>query len=295
MARFGNILVGIFLGVFLYLFLSGYYLHERQRLVPLFQRNCRVLARCFVRPQKVPTVVHYLVDSDTKGSANMRGKTRENNPGYTVQRITSEKVENMLKAEFSPRIVSAYRRIHPIYTQCKRDFLSYVLMYLLGGVFLENDCWAKSLCKLIEEEDEMLLSQSTFLNSMETMGPRKAIYQRWWLVAVPKHPFFLHLIHAIAYNIENVNLLSFPIGQEGGNRLTGEVVFTESLERMVKEGMTNFRTVCSNGNGILRRTNISWGTHAYPTTSVPILQPKKIEVGVMTPNKKIVVRKKKED
>lgn len=285
MARFGNILVGIVLGVILYIFLSGYYLHERKKLVPLFERNCRVPARCFVRPQKVPKVVRYLVDSDTKGSSKMRKLTQENNPGYTVQRIAFEKVETMLEAKFSPRIVSAYRRIHPIYTQCKRDFLSYVLMYQLGGVFLENDCWAKSLCKLIEEEDEMLLSKNTFLNSMETMGRRKAFYQCWWLAAVPKHPFFLHLIHAIVHNIENANALSFPTGQEGGNRLTGETIFTESLERMVKEGMTNFRTVCSNGNGILRRT-VPWGSHPYPTTPAPILQPKKIEVGLMTPNNK---------
>ena len=286
MARFGNILVGIFVGVFLYLFLSGYYLHERQKLVPLLHRNCHVPARCFVRPQKVPKIVHYLVDADTKGSSKMRDKTREHNPGYMVQRVTLEETEKMLQETFSPRIVSAYRRIHPLYVQCKREFLSYVLVYLVGGVFLENDCWAKPLCKLIEEGDEMLLSQRTFLNSVEAMGDNKATYQRWWMVAVPKHPFFFHLIHAIAYNIENVNLLSFPTGHEGGVRLTGETIFTTSVDRMVKEGMTNFRTVCSDGNGIFRRT-LPWGSHLYPTSTVPLLQPKKVEMGFMTPNPKM--------
>ena len=286
--KIGNIVMGILLALVLYVFVSGYYLHERQKFNPLLQRNCKVPARCYVREQTIPATIYRLVNSDTKDFGNVQKRTLRHNPGYTQKKVTMKEAEALFVQHFPKRMVDAYRRVNPVYEQCKRDILCYAMMYVHGGVFLENDCWASELCKLIEPGDTLVLSPWVFPISVGFMKnvPLTGDFQRWWMVVSKKHPFLGHLLNAIMYKIENLNPMLFPTGREGGMHLTGGDIFTVVLNRMEKEGMTEFRIVCPNGNGLLHRNTGLWGPYNYPSTTEVIVLPKKVEEtvqGIMTP------------
>ncbi len=289
--KIGNNVLGILVALVLYVFVSGYYLHERQKINPLLQRNCKVPARCYARGQKIPKTIYRLVEfaaKDTSYSGNVRKRTLLYNPGYAQKMVTMEEAEALFVRNFPRRMVDAYRRVNPVYEQCKRDILCYAMMYVHGGVFLENDCWASELCKLIEPDDSLVLSSRAFPISVGIMKnvPLTGDFQRWWLVVAEKHPFLLQLLNAIMYKIENLNPMLFPTGREGGMHLTGGDIFTVVLKRMEEEGMTEFRIVCPNGNGLVHRNTGLWYPYKYPSTTEIIVLPKKVDekiVGNMTP------------
>jgi hypothetical protein len=276
----GKILGGIVLAIVVYTCLTTYVVYEYQRTYPLLKRNCHVVETCFAtdKQQKIPKIIYRLGETDSVEIDLASKKTKENNTGYKEIKIPLEEAEQLLKTKFY-RLFVQYEKINPIYNQCKRDILVYNWMYQNGGVFLEDDVWAESLCKLIEPQDEMLISPWTFPLGVQTMknAPSTGDYQQWWIVVKPKHPFLFELMKAITYQIENLNQRFFPTGKEGGHHLTGGVIFTDTLNRMENEGMTEYRIVCANGNNLLHSIvyDQEWvrkGEERYPNTKGSMLK-----------------------
>jgi len=273
----GNIVLGILLALSLYIFVSGYYLHQRQKFTPLLTRNCRVPSLCFISDQKIPKHIYRLVETETKKLDKAWTRTAAYNPTYTQHKITVQDAETIFVQHFPKRTVDAFHSINPLYKQCKLDVLRYAIMYVFGGVFLENDCFAQELCKLIEPGDEMLLSPWAFPVSVGFLKnvPLTGDYQQWWMVVSKGHPFLKQLMNAITYSIENFNPMLFPTGREAGIHLTGGDIFTMVVNRLEREGMTEFRVVCPDGNGLMRRMDHGWSSlQQYPNTNEPIVMAK---------------------
>ena len=276
----GKILGGILVAIVIYTLLTTYVVYEHQRSYPLLKRNCHVVDSCFKtdQPQIIPKIIYRLGEIYSIENDLVVENTKKHNTKYQQKKISMEEAEQSLKTNFY-RLYVQYNKIHPIYDQCKRDILVYNWMYQNGGVFLEDDVWAESLCKLIEPQDEMLISPWTFPMGLHTMkhAPITGDYQQWWMAVKPKHPFLFELMKSITYLIENLNPRYFPTGKEGGLHLTGGGVFTDTLNRMENEGMTEYRIVCANGNNLLHSIvyDNNWvrkGEERYPNTDEPLLQ-----------------------
>lgn len=281
MANIIQVFAGIVIGIILYLSISGYLMFQRQKTVPLLERNCSLKNRCFKHSHSnIPKKIYRLVDFDSVPRSKAWEKTLASNTNqYKQYKIDVNYLVNDLKTNYK-RWHAAYTKINPTYKQVKRDFIIYYNMFKYGGVYLDSNASAKSICKLIEPTDYLLLSMwhtpvsVGFLKNVPSTGD----YQQWWFAISPQHIFLKVLLDSITYSIENINLSMFPVGREGGLHLTGSDIFTATLKRLVEQnGMSKYRFVCPNGNDIFKSEDhdylVSWYSYKnkYTNTKEPIV------------------------
>ena len=276
-----QVFVGVIIGIILYLSISGYLLFQRQKTVPLLDRNCSLKKYCFQHHNNfIPNKIYRLVDFESAARSKAWQKTLVSNRNkYEQVKIDAEYLLKDLEAN-NKRWHKAYTKINPIYKQVKRDFIIYYNMFKYGGVYLDSNASAKSICKLIEPTDHLLLSMwhtpvsVGFLKNVPSTGD----YQQWWFAISPKHIFLKVLLDSISYSIENINLNVFPVGREAGLHLTGSDIFTATLKRLIEQhGMSNYRIVCPNGNDVFKSEDndylVSWYSYKnkYTNTQEPIV------------------------
>jgi mannosyltransferase OCH1-like enzyme len=160
------------------------------------------------------------------------------NPGWTHTIFDDFSGREFIQENYDSEILRVYLSINRSYGAARADFFRYLLIYNLGGVWLDAKSTSTNpFSNLIQDNDQLLLSHwsdpTTGSANELFWGERSRIpiyeFQNWWLIARPKHPSFEKLIVDICKNIDTYSALRHGVGRMGVLCTTGPLAFTRSL------------------------------------------------------------------
>lgn len=141
-----------------------------------------------------------------------------------------------LRQYCEPRIIKAYNSINPLYGAARADFFRYILIYHLGGLYLDIKSSTNRNLDTVTAGKQYILSH--WDNGINGTHKRWGLhfadfprgeFQQWHIAAVPKHPFLKSVIDTVLHNIETYHPLRSGVGQAGVIRTTGPIAYTQAI------------------------------------------------------------------
>ena len=164
------------------------------------------------------------------------------NPEYEYQLFDDEDIKAFILEHYGEVIWGYYQRIAPIYGAARADFFRYLLVYQLGGVYLDiKSSLDKPLKEVLRVEDKFILThwdnrsgeQYEGIGIYSELGslPRGE-YIQWSIASVAGHPFLRAVILQMLCNIDEYTPFRHGAGLWGVLRTTGPVMYTKVIEAM---------------------------------------------------------------
>lgn len=175
------------------------------------------------------------------------------NSQWSHRLFDDKDIEEFIKANYGEVIWGYYTRIHPFYGAARADFFRYLLIYKLGGVYIDiKTCILGDLDSLLSTQDSFLISYwdnepgdlhegQTFLSELSHIA--RGEYVQWCIISSPGHPLMRAVILRILSTIDRYNPYKMGMGFEGTIRTTGPVPYTLAIEQGVKHGEKRYRWV----------------------------------------------------
>ena len=180
--------------------------------------------------QTFPTE-HLPEDLDT-----MVGTWRRDNPDFAYHLWTDAEIPAFIHEHYGRSIRDVYLSIHPDYGAARADFFRYLLIYKLGGVYLDIKSAPRvPLASVIRPDDQFLLSQwHDDGNGIEAWwGEHPELYnvtggefQQWHVIAAAGHPFLERVINRVLANLATYEPRYSGVGKQAVLRMTGPVAYT---------------------------------------------------------------------
>lgn len=149
---------------------------------------------------------------------NKIDKIKQLNPDYTHKIYTDEEMDDFVNMNFDQNIQDCYNRLNIIVA--KVDFWRYLILYKLGGVYLDMDSTIeRPLDKLIKSDDEAIISAEGNPN----------FYVQWALIFNKNHPI---LKRTIEFIVENIKTNAYP---NDIHSMTGPAVFSRAVNSVHNE------------------------------------------------------------
>lgn len=217
---------------------------------------------------------------------NLQQLARDN-PQWHQRVFSDEEAERFIADHFGPEYVQALARIDPAYGPARSDLMRYLIMYRLGGVYLDTKSGLdRPLDDIVRDDDEFIVSQwqNGPGGKHEGIGFHPELahvpqgeYQNWVIVARPGHPFLASVIETVIQNIEHYSTRRFGTGKNGVLRVTGPIAYTLAIHPLLAQ-YPHRRVVCVE-TGLLYAARGGSQNHVltdklhYSRLSHPVVQP----------------------
>ncbi len=193
----------------------------------------------------IPKIIHQTYHSRTlpqEFQQNVR-KLQDINPGWEYRFYDDGDIREFIISSYGVKIWSRFDSISAYYGASRADLFRYLLMYKLGGVYLD----IKSAC--LRPLDEVLLHDDRYILSKwrnqvyevhegwglvdELAEIPRGEFQQWHIICVPGHPFLAAVIERVLRNIAAYRPWRDGVGQMGVLRLTGPVPYTLAIQPLL--------------------------------------------------------------
>ncbi|MBA2650489.1 MAG: glycosyltransferase [Legionella sp.] len=150
------------------------------------------------------------------------------NPNWKYCMYDDTDIETTILKYYNLELLQIYKKINPAYGAARADFFRYLLMYAVGGVYLDiKGSVKKPFDEILLPEDRYILSHWDKPHLGNHPGLRGFDeYQQWHIITVKGHPFLRRIIERVIDNIQNYNIFKFGIGKKGVLKLTGPIPYT---------------------------------------------------------------------
>jgi hypothetical protein len=163
-------------------------------------------------------------------------RLRAQNEDWSYRFYDDEGGLDFIRKNYDGRIQKAYARINPVYGAARADFFRYLLMYRVGGIYLDIKSGASAKFDDIVANHPYLLSHwdngpggtHPGWGQHFTNFPRGE-FQQWYIASVPGHVFLRSVIERVLNNIENYSIDRFGVGFEGVINTTGPIAYTLAI------------------------------------------------------------------
>jgi inositol phosphorylceramide mannosyltransferase catalytic subunit len=146
--------------------------------------------------------------------------------------------ESFIADEYGPAILQRYLAIAPGYGAARADLFRYLLIYRMGGVYLDIKSGAdQPFDAVLRPDDVFIIAQwdntpgGTHYNTAlhpELHGVPGGEFQQWHVIAAPGHPFLRAVIERVLYAIETYNPYRDGVGLNV-LRVTGPIPYTLAI------------------------------------------------------------------
>lgn len=190
------------------------------------------------------------------------------NPGWEHRLYDAVAVERFIMEEYGQAILARYLRISPGYGAARADLFRYLLIYRVGGVYLDVKSGAdRPFDEVLGPNDHFIVSQ--WDNDAEGTHPNDALhpelssilggeFQQWHIVAAPGHPFLRAVIERVLHAIDTYNPYRVGVGLNV-LRVTGPIPYTLAIAPLL---MHNSHRRIRNERVIgLRYSTLDGGNH----------------------------------
>ncbi|GAC1409885.1 MAG: hypothetical protein NVSMB6_10040 [Burkholderiaceae bacterium] len=195
----------------------------------------------------IPKLIH-----QTSSTKDLPAELQQNianlkalNPDWEYRFYDDNDIHVFLKSNYNKRILEYFNRINPVYGAARADLFRYLLVYKLGGVYLDIKSTAtRPLNKVLHQTDRFLLSgwQNRPGERFEGWGIPADVkgvvggeYQQWYIIAAPGHPFLRAVILRVLKNIDRYHPVLNGTGLPGVLRLTGPIAYTLAIAPLLKQ------------------------------------------------------------
>ena len=206
----------------------------RQTVVdlPVFPRGDRipsVIRQTFPRRDALPEEIE----------ANIR-HLRHLNPYHEYCFYDDSDVVAFIGDSYGEAVLQEFQRIGPEYGAARADLFRYLLMYKLGGIYLDIKSTAViPFDRSLSATDQFLLSQweatgegepfEGWGKNAECAHVPGGEFQQWHIIAAPGHPFLRAVIAQVLDNIQEYRPWVHGVGRLGTLRTTGPRVYTRTI------------------------------------------------------------------
>jgi hypothetical protein len=165
---------------------------------------------------------------------------RNINPGYTYRLYDDADIEAFITSHYGGEVLHQYKRIAPEYGAARADVFRYLLMYKVGGLYLDiKSTVTARLDDALVPGDRFLISQWSQTGPgerFEGWGTNNECahvpggeFQQWFIWCAPGHPFLHAVIMAVLRNIEDYRPWRHGVGMWGTLRTFGPRVYTRTI------------------------------------------------------------------
>jgi len=167
------------------------------------------------------------------------------NPAWKHIVFTDAEALAFIERHCEPRHMEALSRIDPAYGPARADLMRYLIMYQIGGVYLDSKSGvSRPLNEIVRPDDEFIISQwhrapgeyhKSWGLHPELAHVPAGEFQNWVIITRPGHPFLAAVIESVVCNIENYSVRTFGVGKLGTLRLTGPIAYTLAIAPLLKQ------------------------------------------------------------
>ena len=159
------------------------------------------------------------------------------NPTFEYRFYTDDDCIKFIKSNYDEETLNLYLNINPIYGSSRSDFFRYLLMYKVGGVYLDiKSCTTIPLEETLLPTDEYLLTHWEGLDWSNELNYQFGEFQNWHIICRPNHPFLSRIIEIVKENIKN-----YLGGSDKGTvlRVTGPIAYSKGIIELISNHKTN--------------------------------------------------------
>ena len=194
----------------------------------------------------IPRIIHQTHRSWDALPADIRDSIaafRARNPGWEYRFYDDEAVTRFIRASYGPDVLSYFERIDPCYGAARADLFRYLLMYRVGGVYLDIKSTIRPpIDEIIRPDDRLILAQwsqtERFVDSGRhdwDLGGRieGGELQQWHVICAPGHPYLQAVIHTVMRNIDCYIPGMHGSGRAAVLRVTGPIAYTLAMASLL--------------------------------------------------------------
>lgn len=197
----------------------------------------------FTEGDAIPKIIHqtfYSRDLPAKLQANV-DLIRHLNPEWEYRFYDDVDIAEFIQTHYPAEVWRYFERIDSRYGAARADLFRYLLMYKMGGVYLDIKSVVTRPIQL-QKNDKLLLSNWARVSGEFDWGGHYELrhiaageYQQWHIVCAPGHPCMKAVIETVLANIDSYNPSLHGVGKKGVLRVTGPVAYTVAIHRIQKE------------------------------------------------------------
>lgn len=191
---------------------------------------------------KIPKIIHqtfYKSELPAEIKENIE-KLKRDNPGWEYRFYNDQDIEAFISKEYGKDYLALYKTINPQYGAAKADLFRYLLMYRVGGVYLDIKSSAdRPFDDILLDGDEFILAGWPNETGQEYEGwgtardflhVEPSEYEQWHIICAPGHAYLKSVIERVVENIQTYDVWKFGTGADGIYRVTGPVAYTLAIQ-----------------------------------------------------------------
>ena len=211
---------------------------------------------------KIPKIIHQTYYDKASLSLELNNNIKhlkKINKDWEYRFYDNKDIINFISLNYEIEVLNKVNLINPKYGVVLADLFRYLLLYKVGGVYLDiKSSVQKPLDEIIKDDDVYLISQwkNKIGEKFEGYGILPLLkkipggeFQQWFIVSEPNHPFLLSVIKNVLFNIENYSIQTFGVGHFGVMLTSGPVIYTLAIAPLLKKN--NYRIIDSEDSGLV--------------------------------------------
>ena len=163
-------------------------------------------------------------------------KIKNDHKDWDVYVYDLKDMSNFIYKHYGDNVLKYFNKLNPSYGPAISDFFRYLLLFKIGGVYLDvKSALTLNLNDIIFSNDKFLISFWGQSHPGWGNNPRlkgKRCYQQWFIICEPLHPFLSLTISNVMENIDHYKVKTHGIGKDGVLNVTGPVPYTNSILRL---------------------------------------------------------------
>jgi mannosyltransferase OCH1-like enzyme len=198
-------------------------------VVPMGKTIPRIIHQAY-HGKKLPEALRQLVDT-----------LCEQNPTWEHRLYDDAELSAWIEEHYGPAVASYYDRIDSRYGAARIDFWRYLLIYKIGGIYIDiKSTFSRPIDEVIRADDQFLLSSWPQDAYEQGYGVHARLshrsrgeYQQWHVIGVPGHPFLRAVIMQVMANIDRYNPWRDGVSKFAVVHTTGPVPYTLAIEPLI--------------------------------------------------------------
>lgn len=187
----------------------------------------------------IPKIVHHTYPNKNLSPelAQNLADLKQNNPDWTFCFYDDDDQVAFIKNYF-PNLLSYYASIDADYGAAKADFFRYLLVYKLGGVYLDiKSSLTKPLNQIVSEDTKFILAYwaNPSDGMHEEINNPKGEFEQWHVISVAGHPFLKVVIDSVCRNLTVYNPFFDGKSSTATLRVTGPIAYSIAILSVIEK------------------------------------------------------------
>lgn len=194
----------------------------------------------------IPRIIHQTYAHKTLPKAlscNVQ-MLKDLNPTWSYKLYDDQDVLDFIYTEYGSNILSIYNKIDPSYGAARADLFRYLVIYKIGGVYLDiKSRFSRPIDEVIKCDEGFIISQWSNLKGerYEGYGLHSDVsdvpggeLQQWHVIAAPGHPFLKAVLDEVVTKLDAYRPWKNGVGKLVVLRTTGPIAYTRAIMPILK-------------------------------------------------------------